>query len=149
MTWTIVEVLNKTALDGGVQRVSIRVSTDDATPRTHDTQIDIPPGASTNFFDSSVRLLLKRLADRDAAKAQADAIPVGGYTPGPDPQPDPDQATKDTFIANVRLLAQLQKAVEIGLILANDSRLTTLRTNMQTQFNALTTAQQLKVVGVL
>jgi len=149
MAWVNVQVLGKSVLDGGVQRVSLSVSTDDAVPRVHQTQVDIPPGSPVDFFDRSVRALLKTLASRDDARAQADAVAVGVYTPGVDPVPDPDATLKQTFIDNVRLLAQLQKAVSIGLVAADDTRLVTLKSNMQTQFNGLTQAQQLKIINEL
>jgi hypothetical protein len=113
--------------------------------------LPVPPGitspaAASAWLKLQAGGIIAQLVSKDTLSA---AVPDTDITPAPEPPPDPDQTTKDTFIANVRLLAQLQKAVAIGLVQANDSRLTTLQSNMQSQFNALTQAQQLKVINIL
>ncbi len=149
MAWTTVVVIDKHQLDSGVQRVNVRFSTNDATPRTFDAPIDIAPGAAADFFDRSVRRLLALLTDKDAAKAQADSVATGNYVPGPDPPGDPDQSVKDQFKDQLSLRRQLQKAVDLGLVAANDSRYVNQVTNLKALFDAQTQAVQLKIVNLL
>src|SRR3990172_1768984 len=124
MAWTTVEILDKRELIDGVQRVNVRFSTNEPTPRVFEAPIDIAPGADADFFDRSARRILARLADRDGVKAQADAVTLGTYVPGPEPPPptpDPDQALKEQVLAQLNLRRQLQKAVDLGLVSANHS----------------------------
>jgi hypothetical protein len=131
MAWITVTVVDKVPLDEGRQRINVRFATDDPTPRTFECPIDIPANASAVHFDSQVRLWLKRLAERDAVKAQADAVAVGDYTPGPEPPGDPDQGTLDIFLAAVRKLQSYRRAVELEIIPATDNDYTTLRDQVQ------------------
>ena len=135
MAWVNVEVLDKHELPGGAQRINVRFSTDEATPRTFDVPIDIAPGSAADFFDRSVRRLLRLLTDRDAAKAQADAVAAGTYVPGPEPPPptpDPDQSALEQFLAAVRRLQSYRSAVTMEIIPATDADYVALRTQVQT-----------------
>jgi hypothetical protein len=135
MAWVNVEVLDKHQLESGAQRINVRFSTDDATPRTFSVPIDIAPGSAVDFFDRTVRRMLTLRTERDAAKAQADAVAAGTYVPGPEPPPptpDPDQPDINTFMAAVRRLQSYRSAVEMEIIPATDADYVALRTQVQT-----------------
>ena len=149
MAWTTVTIQNKQQLDGGVQRVNIRFATDDPTPRTHDTEIDLPLGADSSYFDAQVRLWLKRLTDRDTVKSTSDALVTGNYVPGAAPAPDPDQSLMDTWKGAVNDFRQAQKGVDLGLFATNSTFYTTPQTAMMNIWNSATTAQKTKGLKVI
>ena len=149
MAWTTVTIQSKQQLDGGVQRVSVRFETNDATPRMHDTEIDLPLGADSSYFDAQVRLWLKRLTDRDMVKSTSDALAAGNYVPGPAPTGDPDQSLMDTWKASVNDFRQAQKGVDLGLFATNNTFYTTPQTAMMNIWNSATTAQKTKGLKVI
>jgi hypothetical protein len=90
-----------------------------------------------------VRIEIARLIAKDAP------IVVGPVTPEADPTPDPDETIKQTFETQLNLRRQLQKAVDLGLVAANDPRYLTQITNLKALFDAQTQAVQLKIINLL
>jgi hypothetical protein len=158
MPWVNLQIVNKSVLDDGTQRINVVFSTDEPTPRTFQIPVDIPVGAIAGTFDVLARRALKRLNDKDAAAAQAAALPnSGAYTPSPEPPPptpDPDETPKQQFLAQLQAIRQLDKAIALpittgGTLTALTSSRATQLSALQTFYNAQSTVVRQKIVDAI